>query len=229
MKRQVAGVKHPAKGAEAVATGDQQSVFPDDERVIRASRQAWARLGAHLLRWRQGELGYRYRPEFEYTSNINIRMISDIENGHPRAHDTWPAGTLETIARGYHVTYDSMIAVLHDHRAHLERGQHSPQHDGVTPALPPRAGPQPPSWMTSDTRDALSPYAVPVFERLVAAGHPGPDGDLDATGPDLFGPGTADAANWDLWAQQGFPPVYRVWLTAYVRRHCDPMRNGAAS
>ena len=77
--------------------------------MVRAPEEAWRRLGERL-QLRRGELGYRRRPAFCETRDINTRLVADIENAY-RPNTFLPA-TLKQIAQAYEVTYDSITALL---------------------------------------------------------------------------------------------------------------------
>jgi hypothetical protein len=83
---------------------------PADRRpVVRAPDSAWKRLG-ELLQLRRAELGYRRRPAFTKDRDINIRLVTDIENAY--RPNTFLTPTLGEIAQAYRVTYESLAAML---------------------------------------------------------------------------------------------------------------------
>src|SRR5207247_6470635 len=88
------------------------SMASDRRPVVRAPEAAWRRLG-ELLQLRRAELGYRRRPAFTKEHDINIRLVTDIENAY--RPNTFLTPTLREIAQAYQVTYDSLIAVLLRH------------------------------------------------------------------------------------------------------------------
>ena len=79
--------------------------------TVTAPRDAWKRLG-ELLTDRRKDLGYTYRVPFDKVSNVNQRMQADIEMAAKARVDHFTDGSLRKIARGYQVTYGSMLAVL---------------------------------------------------------------------------------------------------------------------
>jgi hypothetical protein len=126
----------------------------DRRPAVRAPEAAWRRLG-ELLQLRRAELGYRRRPAFTREHQINIRLVTDIENAY--RPNTFLTPTLRDIAQAYQVTYDSLIAVL------------AGTADGLVPAAP--AGPAaglPGAPMDDAAREsAVRPYAAPIWERLL--------------------------------------------------------------
>lgn len=183
----------------------------DRRPVIRAPEAAWRRLG-ELLQLRRAELGYPRRPAFTREREINIRLVTDIENAY--RPNTFLTPTLREIARGYAVTYDSMVAVLLGHD------------DGLVPA-PPEAPWQPPI-AEPGRRDADRAYADRIYERLLdLAGR----GIRNPPGDQLFAPGSPDAKTWDGTAGR-METRERVWLVADLQRRAegrDGGRSGKAS
>ncbi len=174
---------------------------PDRRPVIRAPEAAWHRLG-ELLQLRRAELGYRRRPEFTKDRDINVRLVTDIENNY--RPNTFLTPTLRDIAQAYAVTWDSLAGVLAGTAEKLE------------PAPPPAPATQLPPMTGEDKNAATWPYAEAVWQRLhelASAGNP------DPTGADLFGEGTDDARTWDdLRLRQLLPLRERVRNIADLRR-----------
>jgi hypothetical protein len=174
----------------------------DRRPVVRAPEAAWKRLG-ELLQLRRAELGYKRRPAFTREHGINIRLVTDIENAY--RPNTFLTPTLREIAGAYEVTYDSVIAVLLGHD------------DELIPAAPP-APPVPggpPGWMASDKKRTAAnrPYADRIRGRLDLLRL---QGVTDPSGAQLFGEGTADAADWDKY--DDWEPRDRVWFLADLQR-----------
>ncbi len=70
--------------------------MPSDRRpAIRAPEAAWRRLG-ELLQLRRAELGYQRRPGFTRDRDINIRLVTDIENAY--RPNTFLTPTLRQVA-----------------------------------------------------------------------------------------------------------------------------------
>jgi hypothetical protein len=119
--------------------------------VIRAGDDKWRRLG-ELLQLRRADLGYRYRPAFTQERQINIRLVTDIENNY--RPNTFLTPTVKEIARAYAVAYDSIIAIL--------KGEA----DQLTPAAEPAA---PPAPAASGQTERLPPATMPQQQRWDAA------------------------------------------------------------
>jgi hypothetical protein len=171
----------------------------DRRPTVRAPEAAWQRLG-ELLQLRRAELGYRRRPAFTREHDINIRLVTDIENAY--RPNTFLTPTLREIAEAYEVTYDSVIAVLLGHD------------DELIPAAPPvPAGP--PGWMASDKKRTAAnrPYVDRIEGRLDLLRL---QGVTDPAGAQLFGEGTADARDWDKYAD--WEVKDRVWFVADLQR-----------
>ena len=173
----------------------------------KADDDAWKRLGL-LLQLRRADLGYRRRPGFTKDRNINIRLVTDIENAY---RNTFLTPTLGQIAQAYQVTYESLAAVL------------SGTADELTPVAP-SAPPAPAGSVGNDglppTTDAAGiaaarPYADQIWMRLldVAA-----QGVTDPYGAVVFGEGTDEARIWDVPSLRQLCSVpERVWMIAGLR------------
>jgi hypothetical protein len=175
----------------------------DRRPVIRGSEDAWKRLG-ELLQLRRAELGYHRRPAFTREHGINIRLVTDIENAY--RPNTFLTPTLREIARAYEVTYDSVVAVILEHD------------DELIPASPARLAAGQDGWVPpiadKARRDADTPYAMEIMERLLALAG---GGTTDPSGGQVFGEGTDDAKAWDGIGRR-LPVRDRVWFIADLRR-----------
>ena len=182
----------------------------DRRPVIKGPDGAWKRLG-ELLQLRRAELGYRRRPAFTRERDINIRLVTDIENAY--RPNTFLTPTLREIAQAYAVTYDSIVAVVLGHD------------DELIPAVLPVSG-EPPGRMAAADPLALPPapfgdpareaadrpYALAIWKSFLDT----PRGTADPSGRQMF-PGDADAAGtWDKYADWEIGD--RVWLIADLRR-----------
>jgi hypothetical protein len=173
----------------------------DRRPVVRAPDDAWQRLG-ELLQLRRAELGYRRRPAFTREHDINIRLVTDIENAY--RPNTFLTPTLREIAQAYQVTYDSLIAVLQQHDDELIPAVPDPLVSDL--GLPPITN--------KARRDADTPYAMAIMEQLLALAR---KGITDPTGGQMFGEGTGDAMAWDgIGARLDIRD--RVWFIADLRR-----------
>jgi hypothetical protein len=135
---------------------------PADRRpVVRAPDSAWKRLG-ELLQLRRAELGYRRRPAFTKDRDINIRLVTDIENAY--RPNTFLTPTLGEIAQAYQVTYESLAAMLRGEADVLSAAEPAP--------LPAPSAPGSDSRRTSPeaTADALAevPAALREARNLTA-------------------------------------------------------------
>lgn len=181
----------------------------DRRPVIRGPEAAWKRLG-ELLQLRRGELGYKRRPAFTREREINIRLVTDIENAY--RPNTFLTPTLREIAAAYAVTYDSMVAVILGHD------------DELIPAAPPsplsRLGDAP--IADQGRRDADAPYAMEIMEQYLEYAS---RGVRNPTGTQLFPDSPEDAQIWDgIGARLDVRD--RVWLIADLRRRADGRGNG---
>ena len=133
-----------------------------------------------LLQLRRGELGYRRRPAFTREHDINIRLVTDIENAY--RPDTFLTPTLREIAQAYEVTYESLTAVL------------AGKQDTLTPAPPVPAPGLPPAPAPSLLReDDARPYAAVLWNRLMKLAARG------VADPDGRHPRDWDPDDWDSW------------------------------
>ena len=181
---------------------------PNRKRLaIQAPEDAWVRLG-ELLQLRRGELGYRQRPAFCKTRNINTRLIADIE--HNYRPNTFPPATLKQIAQAYEVTYESIAALLRGEADELIRTESSP------PPAPAATGSDSrrTSLVTGEDKNAATwPYAEVIWQRLHELA-----GNLDPTGAELFGEGTDEARIWDVSSLRQLCSIpERVWMIADLR------------
>jgi hypothetical protein len=173
----------------------------DRRPVVRAPDDAWKRLG-ELLQLRRAELGYKRRPAFTRDCDINIRLVTDIENAY--RPNTFLTPTLREIAQAYRVTYDSLIAVLLQHD------------DELIPAAPPSPLAYLGNAPIADRarRDADAPYAMEIMERVLDYTS---RGIRNPTGTQLFPDSPEDAQIWDgIGARLDIGD--RVWLIADLRR-----------
>jgi len=176
----------------------------DRRPVIRAPETAWQRLG-ELLQLRRAELGYKRRPGFTRDRDINIRLVTDIENAY--RPNTFLTPTLREIAQAYAVTYDSVTAVLAGSASELAPAAAAPP--ATVTQLPP---------MTDAARIASArPYADAINRRLreLAA-----KGFTDPGGGQVFPASPADARTWDgIGARLDIDD--RVWFIADLQRRDD--------
>lgn len=180
--------------------------------AVRADIGAWRKLG-ELLQLRRAELGYRRRPAFTRDRDINIRLVTDIENNY--RPNTYLTGTLREIAQAYAVTYDSLTGVLAEQAAELT--------PTAAPAVPLTTGPgssiEPPprAYMTAEEAAAGQADADTIRDRLLAIADKEGIAPGNVTGTRLFGEGTPDAATWDRAAGR-FDAWQRIWMIAEIRR-----------
>jgi hypothetical protein len=184
--------------------------MPSDRRpVVRAPEAAWRRLG-ELLQLRRAELGYKRRPGFTRDRDINIRLVTDIENAY--RPNTFLTATLREISQAYAVTYESLTAVL------------AGTADALDPAAPLASVTELPP-MTSGARIASDrPYFDEINERRVALAA---RGITDPSGAQLFPGSPDDAKTWDGIGAR-MPIRDRVWFIADLQRRADG-RDGAGS
>lgn len=174
----------------------------DRRPVVRAPETAWQRLG-ELLQLRRAELGYKRRPGFTRDRDINIRLVTDIENAY--RPNTFLTPTLREIAQAYAVTYDSVTAVLAGTAEKLE------------PAAPAATVTQLPPMTDAARIASARPYADAINRRLreLAAG-----GFTDPGGAQVFPASPADARTWDgIGARLDIDD--RVWFIADLQRRAD--------
>jgi len=190
--------------------------------AVRADAGAWRRLG-ELLQRRRAELGYRYRPAFTAERDINIRLVTDIENAH--RPNTFSIGALQHIARAYAVTYESVTAVLHGGADGLDPAA------AASPPAPLAPGPPglPPSMADAARVAAARPWSDRIQERLrdLAA-----RGVTSPSGADVFPGRPDDARAWDALSGR-WPLNDVIWMTAdLLARDARPpgegRREGAA-
>lgn len=174
----------------------------DRRPVVRAPEAAWQRLG-ELLQLRRAELGYKRRPGFTRDRDINIRLVTDIENAY--RPNTFLNATLREISQAYAVTYDSLTAVL------------AGSADALEPAAPLASVTELPP-MTSGARIASDrPYFDEINERRVALAA---RGITDPSGVQLFPGSPDDAKTWDgIGARMEIRD--RVWFIADLQRRAD--------
>ena len=175
--------------------------------TVTAPPHRWKLLG-ELLTDRRKDLGYTYRaPRFDKASGINQRMAADIEKAAKTRIDHFTDGTLRKVARGYEVTYASMLAVLRGDADQLEPAApaavlHLPAPDADPPALGARPDRGRPALVRRDQRAprrARRPrHRLPDRRADVRGGHRGRAG--------VGRPGAR------------LPVGDRVWLIADLRR-----------
>jgi hypothetical protein len=178
----------------------------DRRPVVRAPEDAWRRLG-ELLQLRRAELGYKRRPAFTREHDINIRLVTDIENAY--RPNTFLTPTLREIAQAYQVTYESLIAVL------------GKKADELTPAAPVAflVPDGPPGWLADDeARSAADrPYRDKIMGRLALLRG---QGVTDPSGDQIFPDSAADAREWDKYAGD-WEEKDVVWFVADLQRRAD--------
>jgi len=170
----------------------------DRRPVIRGPEAAWKRLG-ELLQLRRAELGYKRRPAFTRDRDINIRLVTDIENAY--RPNTFLTPTLREIAQAYAVTYDSVVAVISGHDAGLIPAEDRPAE--VTPPPYPQA-----------RGEADRPWFDEINERRVALAL---RGITAPSGAQMFPDCPDDAKAWDGIGAR-LPIADRVWFIADLRR-----------
>jgi len=174
--------------------------MPSDRRpVVRAPEAAWRRLG-ELLQLRRAELGYKRRPGFTRDRDINIRLVTDIENAY--RPNTFLTATLREISQAYAVTYGSVTAVLAGTASMLE------------PAAPARTVTRLPPMTDAARIASARPYADAINRQLreLAA-----QGLTDPPGARVFPASPADARTWDgIGARLDIDD--RVWFIADLQR-----------
>jgi hypothetical protein len=182
---------------------------PDRRPVTRAPEAAWRLLG-QLLQLRRAELGYRRRPAFTKDRDINIRLVTDIENAY--RPNTFLNPTLRDVAQAYAVTWESLAGVLAGTAEKLE------------PAPPPSPVTQLPPVTGAQRRGSDYPYFTAIERRLrELAGQ----GITDPSGIQVFGPGR-DAETWDGIGSR-LDMDDRAWLIADLQRRADGRNGGARS
>jgi hypothetical protein len=161
----------------------------------------WVLLGSQL-ELRRRTLGHTYRKTFERDHGVNTRLAADIEKAAKERVNTFMPGTLQLIARGYAVTYESVLAVLRGEADDLVPA-------AVPPAPPDEAPPLDPARAASDRT-----YFDEIQGRLGllrARGTPNP------SGRQLFPDAPDDAKAWDgIGARLDIDA--RVWFIADLRR-----------
>ena len=176
--------------------------------TVTAPPHRWKLLG-ELLTDRRKDLGYTYRaPRFDKASGINQRMAADIEKAAKTRIDHFTDATLRKVARGYQVTYASMLAVLRGDADQLE-----PAAPAALLHLPAPGPADPPGWAPGRIADDR-PWFNEINERRVELAA---RGIAYPSGADMFGEGTEDAQVWDGPGAR-LPVGDRVWLIADMRR-----------
>jgi hypothetical protein len=179
----------------------------DRRPVVRGPDAAWQRLGG-LLQLRRAELGYRRRPGFTRDRDINIRLVTDIENAY--RPNTFLTATLREVAQAYAVTYESLTAVL------------AGTADALTPAAPAAPVTRLPPMTDAARTASARPYADVINRRLreLAA-----KGFTDPSGGQVFPSSPADARTWDgIGARLDIDD--RVWFIADLQRRGDGREPG---
>jgi hypothetical protein len=172
--------------------------------AVTAPYDRWLLLG-QLLERRRRVLGHTWRTTFEAASGVNARLAAEIEKAAKDRVNHFMPGTLQLVAEGYQVTYESMLALLRGKR------------DDLVPAAPPAVIPaEPPGWMASDKKRTAAnrPYADRIRGRLDLLRELGvrsPSGDQ------LFPDSPADAADWDKYAGD-WEDRDVVWFVADIQR-----------
>ena len=134
-------------------------------------------------------------------------MAADIEKAAKTRIDHFTDGTLRKVARGYQVTYASMLAVLRGDADQLE-----PAAPAVVLHLPaPDADPS--GWAPGRIADDR-PFFNPVNKRRIELAY---RGIAYPAGAEMFGAGTEDAQAWD-GDLAPLPIDDRVWAIADMRR-----------
>jgi hypothetical protein len=178
--------------------------MPANRRKVGATapHDRWVLLGK-LLAARRRELGYTWRaPLFERDRDVNRRMAADFETAAPKRVNHFTDETLRHVARGYKVTYRSVLAVLHGERDDL-----APAPD----ALPGEDAPP----MSAERAAADRPWYDPINERRFALAA---EGILDPSGGQMF-PGDPESARaWDSIAPFRMSVGDKVWALADLHR-----------
>jgi hypothetical protein len=177
--------------------------MPSDRRpVIRGPETAWRRLG-ELLQLRRAELGYKRRPAFTRDRDINIRLVTDIENAY--RPNTFLNPTLREVAQAYDVTYDSLTAVL------------AGTADALDPAAPGAPVTRLPPMTDAARIASARPYADAINRRLRELAL---RGVADPRGAQVFPASPDDAGTWDgIGARLDIDD--RVWFIADLQRRAD--------
>jgi hypothetical protein len=162
----------------------------------------WELLG-RLLDKRRRVLGHTWRTTFERDRGINTRLAAEIEKAAKDRVNHFMPGTLQLVAHGYAVTYESVLALLHGERDDLV--------PAPAPAAPPDEGTPP---MTPEQAAADQPWFDEINERRVALAA---QGITNPTGEQMFPGAPGDAQAWDGIGDR-WPVGDRVWFIARLRR-----------
>jgi hypothetical protein len=167
---------------------------------VTAPYDRWVLLG-QLLETRRRVLGHTWRTTFERDSGVNARLAAEIEKAAKDRVNHFMPGTLQLVAHGYEVTYESVLAVL--------RGEA----DALVPAAPaPTAPAELPDAVGARSPEAQD-YADRIWERLLDLAD---SGITDPPGGQLFPDSPEDARTWDN------PKLRRNWtVRARVRMIAD--------
>jgi hypothetical protein len=172
--------------------------------AITAPYDRWVLLGSRL-ELRRRTLGYTWRPDFERERGVNKRLAADIEKAARDRVGKFMPGTLQLVAQGYAVAYESVLALL--------RGET----DDLVP-VPVALAPGPPDlsspFADPGRTDLNRPWFDPVNERrvrLAAKGITDPDGEQ------IFPDAPDDAKAWDNIGDS-IPVGDKVWILADLRR-----------
>jgi len=186
--------------------------------VTGVPHERWAQFGKALQAWREDVLGYEARVGLARASDVNIRLLQDLEKNYRAG--TYTKWSLQDAARAYEVPYSpedgpgSMLAFLRGESDALARvkavSAEKPAVLGV-PSLPPAPFGDP------DREDADRPYARAIWRRFLDL----PRRVTEPSGAQMFPDAPDDAQAWDgIGARLDIGD--RVWFIADLRRRADP-------
>lgn len=167
----------------------------------------WAEFGKALQARREDELGYETRVALARDSDVNIRLLQDLEkNYRPGTYTKW---ALQDAEKAYKVTYESMLAFLHG-----ETGTLVPAETAALLGEPAVIGSLglPPSPFDPARTAADHPYAAVIWKHFLDL----PRRITDPSGVQMFPGDTDDARAWDDFTR--FDIGDRVWFIADLRR-----------
>jgi hypothetical protein len=178
----------------------------------------WELLG-RLLETRRRVLGHTWRTTFERDRGVNTRLAAEIEKAAKDRVNHFMPGTLQLVAEGYQVTYESVLALLRGER------------DDLVPAAPAAPAPvvplfpdEPPGWLADEPgRSAANrPYMERIRGRLDVLRL---QGVTAPSGAQLFGEGTPDAREWDKYSAD-WETRDVVWFVADLQRRAAAREAG---
>jgi hypothetical protein len=192
--------------------------------------ERWAQFGKALQAWREDELGYQARVGLARDSDVNIRLLQDLEkNYRPGTYTKW---ALQDAARAYQVPYcprspdhpeggpGSILAFLRGEEDTLARARAAPapvKQPAVVDVLD-----LPPAPFDDPAREAADrPYAMAIWRRFLDL----PRRVTEPAGVQMFPEAPDDAQAWDgIGARLDVGD--RVWFIADLRRRADPRAAG---